>query len=82
MKHFSCAVPKGAFYVFMNIKKTGMDSPDLCKYVLRKYGFTLVPGEAFGKNGRGFVRMSYAASMDTLERAVNILRKIDDEIKK
>lgn len=81
MKHFSCAVPKGAFYVFMNIKRSGMDSSEFCEYVLGRYGLALVPGEAFGESGRGFVRMSYAASMDTLEKAIDFLKEIDDEIK-
>lgn len=58
-----------------------MDSSEFCEYVLGRYGLALVPGEAFGESGRGFVRMSYAASMDTLEKAIDFLKKIDDEIK-
>ena len=56
IKHFSCAMPKVAFYVFMNIKKTGMDSPDFCDCILRRYRLALVPGEASGESGRGFCR--------------------------
>lgn len=77
MKNFSCAVPKGAFYVFMNIKKTGMTGDEFCEYALEECRLALIPGDAFGECGRGFVRMSYAASMETLQEAVRCLRELD-----
>ena len=82
MKNFSCAVPKGAFYVFMNISRTGMTSDEFCDYALDKCRLALIPGDAFGDCGKGFVRMSYATSMENLEKAVACLRELDEEFSK
>lgn len=82
MKNFSCAVPKGAFYVFMNISRTGMTSDEFCDYALDKCRLALIPGDAFGDCGKGFVRMSYATSMKNLEKAVACLRELDEEFSK
>ncbi len=79
MKNFSCAVPKGAFYVFMNISRTGMTSDEFCDYALDKCRLALIPGDAFGDCGKGFARMSYATSMENLEKAVACLRELDEE---
>lgn len=79
LENFSCAMPEGAFYVFMNIKKAKMDGEEFCTYVLDKYKLAMVPGEAFGECGRGFVRMSYASSMENLEKAVESLKQLDRE---
>ncbi|MBR5516992.1 MAG: pyridoxal phosphate-dependent aminotransferase, partial [Firmicutes bacterium] len=77
MKNFSCKMPEGAFYVFMNIKKTGMTSEAFCQYALEKVHLAVIPGDAFGKCGEGYVRMSYATSMETLEKAVECLEALD-----
>ena len=79
LRNFSCAMPEGAFYVFMNIKKTNMTSRQFCDYALDKYRLALVPGDAFGNCGQGFVRMSYAASMEVLDEAVKLLKLLDKE---
>lgn len=79
MRNFSCKMPEGAFYVFMNIKKTGMTSEAFCDYALDNYRLAMVPGDAFGPSGEGYVRMSYATSMGTLHKAINLLKKLDDE---
>lgn len=79
LKNFSCKVPEGAFYIFMNIKKTGMTSSDFCNFAIDKYCLAMIPGTAFGSNGEGYVRLSYASSMDILKEAVNILKKIDEQ---
>lgn len=78
-RNFSCKKPEGAFYIFMNIKKTGMESEDFCTYALDKYRLAMVPGDAFGDCGRGFVRLSYAASMETLTDAIRCLKLLDSE---
>lgn len=78
LKHFSCAVPEGAFYVFMNIKKTGMTSQEFCEFALEKTRLAVIPGDAFGSCGEGFVRMSYAASMEVLSEAVECLKILDN----
>ena len=77
MDKFSCLVPEGAFYVFMNIKKTGMKSEEFCDYALEKYRLALIEGDAFGEWGEGYVRLSYATSMENLEDAVGKLKLMD-----
>ena len=80
MEHFSCRMPEGAFYVFMNIRKTGLTSQEFCDRALYDYHLAMVPGNAFGESGEGFVRLSYVASMEVLQEAVEKLRKIDGEL--
>ena len=80
MEHFSCKMPEGAFYVFMNIKKTGMTSEEFCDFALDSARLAVVPGDAFGECGEGYVRMSYATSMENLKKAASLLMKIDKEI--
>ena len=82
LKNFSCKMPEGAFYVFMNIKKTGMSSEEFCEYALDRVRLAVVPGAAFGQCGEGYVRLSYATSKDTLEKAVELLKILDEEIEK
>lgn len=79
LKNFSCKKPEGAFYIFMNIKKTGMTAADFCNYAIDEYRLALIPGTAFGANGEGYVRLSYASSMDVLHKAIDILKVIDEK---
>src|SRR5690606_24068811 len=62
----SCTMPKGAFYVFPNIKeyteKAGRTSLDVQRYILQNYGVALLAGTSFGRNGEGYLRLSYANS--------------------
>lgn len=74
----SCVVPEGAFYVFVNIEKIPMSDEEFSKYLLDEVGVATVPGSVFGENGKNYIRLSYAASMqvileavERLERAVN-----------
>lgn len=66
----TCYEPKGAFYLFPCIKKTGMTSDEFCTGLLYEQGVALVPGTAFGESGEGFVRCSYAASMKNIDKAI------------
>ena len=77
MKHFSCKKPEGAFYIFLNIKKTGMTARDFCNFALEKVRLAMVPGTAFGPGGEGYVRLSYAYSTETLHEAVAKLNELD-----
>lgn len=77
LEHFSCKKPEGAFYIFMNIRKTGMTSAEFCSYAIDKYRLALIPGDAFGTNGEGYARLSYASSMEVLEKAIGILQEMD-----
>ncbi len=66
----SCFEPLGAFYVFPSIKETGMTSEEFCEKLLKEQKVAVVPGTAFGECGEGFIRCSYAYSIDQLEEAL------------
>jgi aspartate/methionine/tyrosine aminotransferase len=71
MKKVSCRVPGGAFYVFLNIRETGMNAEDFTRFLLHEAHVAVVPGTAFGAHGEGYVRISYAASLENLEKAMD-----------
>ena len=77
----SCVVPGGAFYVFVNIKKTGMTSEEFCDYVLEDSGVAMLPGTSFGQFGEGFIRICYAVGQtdinDALERIKISINKLN-----
>ena len=62
--------PRGAFYAFPNIKASGMDGDTFCEKLLREEHVAVVPGDAFGAGGEGFVRCSYATSYEKIEEAL------------
>ena len=66
-------MPQGAFYVFPSIKCTGMSSQDFCEKLLDEENLALVPGDAFGQAGEGYVRISYAYSLDEIKLAIEKL---------
>lgn len=70
----SCFEPEGAFYCFPCIQSTGMSSEDFCRELLLKEHVALVPGDAFGASGEGFVRASYAYSLEHIKTALNRIR--------
>ena len=72
---FQCAEPQGAFYIFPNIQKTGMDGFQMSRMLLEKAGVATVAGECFGKYGGGHIRISYSNSMDNLKKAVTNIEK-------
>ena len=74
-----CFEPLGAFYVFPSIQRTNMTSEDFCERLLMEEKVAVVPGTAFGASGEGFIRCSYAYSIEALETALN---KIEKFIKK
>jgi aspartate/methionine/tyrosine aminotransferase len=63
----SCFTPRGAFYVFPNITGTGMKSAELAKQLLEQAGVACLSGTAFGANGEGYLRLSYANSIENLK---------------
>ena len=75
----SCRRPKGAFYVFPNIKKLGIDSSQLANYLLNEAGVAALSGTDFGKYGEGYLRLSYANSMENIKKA---LKKIEMAVAK
>lgn len=74
----SCLKPQGSFYVFPNIEKLGMSSLACAMWLLDKARTSTVPGSGFGPNGEGHIRISCAASLENLEKAI---RRITNAIK-
>ena len=69
-------LPKGAFYLFPDIRSTGLTSEEFALKLLKEHGVACVPGGAFGACGEGYVRMSYATSLDKIKLAVARLAKM------
>lgn len=76
---FDCPDPEGAFYAFPSIKKFGLDSNTFCRRLLEEEKVVVVPGVAFGEHGEGHIRICYAASMKTIDAA---LEKIGNFLKR
>lgn len=70
-----CFEPFGAFYIFPSIKEFGMSSDEFATRLLREEKVAVVPGTAFGDCGEGFLRISYAYSLDNLKIALGRLEK-------
>lgn len=77
-----CFEPKGAFYCFPCIKSTGMSSGDFCEKLLYSKRLAVVPGNAFGDSGEGFIRCSYAYSIKNINEALNRMEAFLREIRK
>ncbi len=73
-----CFNPEGAFYVFPCIESTGMSSQEFCEKLLDEQKVAVVPGDAFGESGEGFVRVSYAYSLKHLIEAIKRIKKFID----
>jgi aminotransferase len=76
-----CFEPKGAFYVFPSIKSTGMTSDEFCEKLLTEEKVLVVPGNAFGDCGDGFIRACYATSMDDILEALKRIEKFINSAK-
>jgi len=72
----SCHMPRGAFYVFPNIRKTGVSSNELQDRLLDEGGVACLAGTSFGAHGEGFLRFSYAASIPDIEEGMARVRKV------
>lgn len=77
-----CFTPRGAFYVFPDIRSFGMSSEEFCLKLLEEEKVVVVPGDAFGKSGEGFVRVSYAYSLEDLKRALDRVENFLKRLKK
>lgn len=73
-----CFEPEGAFYAFPSVKSTGLSSEEFCRRLLTSKKVAIVPGDAFGASGEGFVRVSYAYSLSHLNTA---LQRIEEFLK-
>ena len=76
-----CFTPEGAFYVFPCIKSTGLSSEEFCEKLLKSKKVAVIPGNAFGSSGEGYVRVSYSYSLDHLMEAVKRIEEFIKEIK-
>lgn len=73
----TCLKPQGTFYIFPNIKKTGMTSDEFAQHSLQVSNVALAPGTIFGKYGKGYIRMSYSNnSIDNIKKAIEKIRYI------
>lgn len=75
-----CFEPEGAFYVFPYIGKTGMSSEEFCEKLIFEKKVAIVPGNAFGESGEGFIRVSYAYSLSHLTTALKRIKEFLEEI--
>ena len=71
----SCLRPEGAFYVFPNVKKLGMECKRLADYLLNEAGVATVSGTAFGEYGEGYLRLSYATSLENINTALERINR-------
>lgn len=76
-----CFEPLGAFYVFPNIQSLGMSSDEFCEKLLRQEKVLVVPGNAFGDCGEGFIRACYASSMENIMEALKRIERFIKTIK-
>lgn len=78
IKGIRCNNPKGAFYVFPNVEGTGMNERDFADYLMEEAGVAVLAGTSFGEYGKGFIRMSYANSVENIKKALrNIEAAVD-----
>ena len=77
-----CFEPLGAFYIFPSIKSTGITSDEFCEQLLLSEKVLVVPGNAFGECGEGFIRVCYASSMEDIVEALKRMEKFVNELKR
>jgi len=71
-----CVMPHGAFYVFPNVKGLGMATREVADKLLYEAGVATLSGTAFGKYGEGYLRFSYATSMENIHKALARIRDL------
>lgn len=82
IKGLSCYAPEGTFYAFVNIKETGMSAEELSMYLLEECKVVTVPGTAFGAQGEGYIRLSFATSLEDIKEGIKRIKKGIEKIKK
>ena len=73
---FSCMAPLGAFYAWPNITETGLSSQDVATLLLQEAGVACLPGTAFGPEGEGYLRFSYASSLEIISEAMDCIKRV------
>jgi aspartate/methionine/tyrosine aminotransferase len=77
-----CLKPESTFYAFPNVKSFGLSSWDLAKYLVKEHRVAVVPGSIFGKEGEGYVRLSFAASTEQLQEGIARIRRGVEALKR
>jgi aspartate/methionine/tyrosine aminotransferase len=77
---FKAHKPRGAFYAFPNTRGTGWESRKLADYILNEAGVACLSGTAFGKEGEGYIRFSYANSLENIKKALVRIREAVEKI--
>jgi len=72
----TCQLPKGAFYVFPNIKAFGMSSAEAANLILEKAGVAVLPGSTFGEYGEGYLRLTYSNSIENIQQAIQQIGEV------
>jgi len=72
----SCQNPQGAFYAFPSIKEHGKTSKEMADFFLEEAGVALLPGSAFGAYGEGYLRVSYATSVENIQEALTRMEAV------
>ena len=80
IKNVSCMSPKGAFYAFANISRTGLKSRDFAIRLLQEKHVVVVPGSGFGEGGEGFVRLSYATSEENIVEGLKRIKEFVESL--
>lgn len=75
IKGLSCHAPEGTFYAFVDIKEIGMTAEELSMYLLEESKVVTVPGTAFGEQGEGYIRLSFATSLEDIKEGIKRIRK-------
>ena len=76
LKNMNCFRPGGSFYAFPNVSKSNLSGEKFSEVALNNYGVALVPGTSFGDSAKMYIRLSYANSLENIEKAINRLSKI------
>ncbi len=82
MEGISCKTPEGAFYIFVNVKSLGKSSVEVADYLLDHAHVATVPGTAFGTEGEGYIRLSYACSYERIVEAMSRMKQAFAELRK
>lgn len=79
--NLDCFTPKGAFYMFPDITKTGLTSSDFCERFLLEENVAVIPGAAFGSGGEGYIRICYASSREDLKESMIRLKRFLERLR-
>ncbi len=78
---FRAKMPRGAFYVFANVKELGLMSTELAEHILREVAVATVPGSAFGPSGEGYLRFCYATSLKNIEEGLSRIERAVEKLR-